>query len=381
LDCGQRFTSVSGLRYHISGKVCTQKNKAAGQARKEQEEKVNVGTEDILAGKVIQMYAVPRPRTASNKDTRKGRKRIRKKKDLGMYPEVLISLGFKLVKEDMKFTDDMKLPEPLELKKEKGEEAEELILQGDLTVDPPDALLSHLKKQLVATQRGADDQKYGSMYAEVFKALKFRKPRKKRNSNENENDIGTSKRRRRATKLKPPPPPKPLPPIIDTRALADEVDSGRYPSMYRYKGEVHLDICFICQDGGALVCCDFCNRAEHMKCIRKKFTVKDPEPEDDFMCHRCIQTILARRARAEKRRLEKQERDELRNQQEEMEESQQNPDITKGMEYEYLAARGQDTSEMVELLQDARVRLRQSLATARMNNVRRRIMGCFNTEK
>jgi hypothetical protein len=79
--------------------------------------------------------------------------------------------------------------------------------------------------------------------------------------------------------------------------------------------------------------------------------------------------------------LEKQERDELRNQQEEIEESQQNPDIKKGMEYEYLAARGQDTSEMVELLQDAQVRLRQSLATTRMNNVRRRIMGCFNNEK
>jgi hypothetical protein len=47
------------------------------------------------------------------------------------------------------------------------------------------------------------------------------------------------------------------------------------------------------------------------------------------------------------------------------------------MEYQYLAAKGQEVSELVELLQDAEVRLKQSLATHKMNNVRRKIMGCY----
>jgi hypothetical protein len=269
----------------------------------------------------------------------------------------------------------MRLPEPIE-DHELLDDEDEVSVQGDLTVDPPDALLVHLKKRLVKEQRGADDQKYGSMYAQVFKSLGYKKPSQKREASSlNDNNIGTSKRRRRATKMKPPPPPKPLPPIIDTRALADEVDSGRYPSLNRYKGDEHYDVCFICRDGGDLICCDFCRKAEHMKCIRRKFTVKDPEPEDDFMCHRCIQYVLQRRARAEKRRLEKQERDEVRKRQEALEERCRNPDIKKGREYEYLAARGQDVSELVELLQDAQVRLKQSLATTKMNNVRRRVMG------
>jgi hypothetical protein len=44
------------------------------------------------------------------------------------------------------------------------------------------------------------------------------------------------------------------------------------------------------------------------------------------------------------------------------------------MEYEHLASKGQDFSELVELLHDARLRLRQSLATSKMNDLRRRIM-------
>lgn len=374
LECGQRFSSTNGLRYHVQGKVCTQKIAAAAKARNEQQEKVNKGSLQLLAGEAVQMYSVPAPSPPKvARDLRKQRKRVRKRKELGIYPEVLLALGFKLVKEDMEFTDDIKLPEPIDQTKEKAKE-DTLMLQGDLTVDPPDALLAHLKGELAAEQRKADDQKYGSMYAEVYKALGYKKPRKKRkSSSKKENDIDTTKRRRRSKKS-PPPPSKPPPPIIDTLALADEVNSGRYPSMSRYTGDDHDDICLICKDGGELICCDFCKSAEHMKCIRKKFTVKDPEPEDPFMCHKCIQYIMARRNRAEKRRLKRQKRDDARRQQQEALEDS-GPDSWQGREYEYLAAKGQETNELVELLQDAQIRLKQSLATTKMNNVRRRIMG------
>ena len=374
LDCGQGFASNAGLRYHISGgKNCTQQGAAISRVRKEKLAEVEEGAMDLLAGK----HSAPRPRRVDRRIRRPDRKR---KKESAMYPEVLLSLGYTLVKQDIKFTDDMKLPEPLQIQEDTNEDKIKETVTGSLSVDAPDALLGYLKKELVATQRKADDQKYGALYAEVFKTLGYWKPRRKRQSTRNGNDIDTSKRRRRA--LKSPPPPKPEPPIIDTRALADEVDSGRYPSMNRFKGDDHSNICKVCQDGGVLICCDFCTNAIHIACLRTKFTVKAPEPEDDFMCHNCIQTILSRRNRAEKRRLKKEARKVQRTEQRALEESKINSDIQQGMEYEFLAEKGKDTSELVELLQDAQVRLRQSLATAKMNNVRRRIMGCyFNNER
>ena len=88
------------------------------------------------------------------------------------------------------------------------------------------------------------------------------------------------------------------------------------------------------------------------------------------MCHKCIATILSRRKRAEGRRLLKQQKEEKKREAEERE----NPDIQKGMEYEHLVSRGQDYSVLIELLQDARGRLRQTLATRRINDVRRRVL-------
>jgi hypothetical protein len=320
----------------------------------------------------------PSPNHNDVRDPRFQRKRLRRKKELGMYPEVLISLGFKLVKQDMLFDDcEQASDNPIML-----DYHAPVLGNGDLAVNPPDALLASLKAQLVSQQRRSDDQKYGAMYVEVYKALGFKRPRKKRkkkgeddNDNNDKDGSGRIRKRRRAKKVKPLPPPKPLPPIIDTSALADEVDSGRYPSMNRYKDDNHQDLCFICKDGGELLCCDFCTNAVHLACIRKKFTIKDPEPEDDFMCHRCIQCILQRRARAEKRRLRKQVKAEQKRELLAFEESQKNPEIEEGMEYQYLAQKGQEINELVEILQDAQFRLRQNMEGCKINNARRRMLG------
>jgi len=102
------------------------------------------------------------------------------------------------------------------------------------------------------------------------------------------------------------PVAKPAAPIIvDIRPLVEEVRAGRYPSMKVYNGE-HLDICVFCKTkGGHVFNCEFCSNSEHLGCVKSKVTIRDPELDDEFMCHRCIQTVLSRRARAEKRRLEK----------------------------------------------------------------------------
>ena len=114
------------------------------------------------------------------------------------------------------------------------------------------------------------------------------------------------KKKRTRRKSDTPAATKPTGPVIvDIRPLVEEVRAGRYPSMKVYNAE-HLDICFLCKTKGDDVFnCEFCANSEHLGCLKSKVTIRDPEPEDEFMCHRCIQTVLARRARAEKRRLEK----------------------------------------------------------------------------
>eukprot|EP00980_Cylindrotheca_fusiformis_P011231 scaffold2575_cov101-Cylindrotheca_fusiformis.AAC.5 len=360
-DCGQRFGSAPGYKYHTSNQVCVQKTKKSAEARQAQEQIVELAANRILdGGRAPPEYSVGLAEDTdfAKRDgttVRKKKKKKKKRKEFGMYPEVLLSLGFKVIKENMAFTENVLLPS---IVPSKYDDAAEIAVQNDLKVDRPDALLDHLKQRLVERQRVSDDQKYGSMYTEVYKALGYKKPTQQQNKR-----LGSS-RRRRAAVVKPPPP------IIDISALADEIDSGRYPSKQRYTGDDHADICFICKDGGTLLCCDFCPNAVHMHCISEKFTIKSPEPDDDFMCHKCIQTVLHRRKRAEGRRLKKHEREEM----ERREEEKKNPDIKAGMEYEHLASKGQEFSELLELLQDARLRLRQSLATSKMNDLRRKLM-------
>lgn len=131
------------------------------------------------------------------------------------------------------------------------------------------------------------------------------------NKKSNENDDGDSqkplpKKKRRRKKTEPPLSIKPSGPVIvDIRPLVEEVRAGRYPSMKVYNGE-HINICFHCKnEGDDVFGCEFCANSEHLECVKSKVAIRDLEPDDEFMCHRCIQTVLARRARAERRRLGK----------------------------------------------------------------------------
>jgi hypothetical protein len=45
------------------------------------------------------------------------------------------------------------------------------------------------------------------------------------------------------------------------------------------------------------------------------------------------------------------------------------------MEYQYSAHKGQELNELVEILQDAQLQLRQNMETTKINNARRRMMG------
>lgn len=107
------------------------------------------------------------------------------------------------------------------------------------------------------------------------------------------------------------------PVVIDTQVLAAECDGGRYPTITRFVG-VHLSHCVLCtrtdvdDDDLLMVHCDFCKNTVHQICLNKKMLNKDPpiiirelEPHDSLMCHDCMMYCLARRARAESRRISK----------------------------------------------------------------------------
>ena len=108
------------------------------------------------------------------------------------------------------------------------------------------------------------------------------------------------------------------PVVVDVQVLAEECEAGRYPSVTRFLGD-HEGECVLCRKEGPasdgenpLIDCDFCKNSAHQNCIDRKMLQKDPpvvlresEPHDSLMCHDCLSICLARRVRAENRRLSK----------------------------------------------------------------------------
>ena len=234
--------------------------------------------------------------------------------------------------------------------------------------------------------------------------------------------------------------------IIDTLVLAEEIRAGRYPSMKQFDG-AHENFCLLCkkdedyeddEEGSCrdhLYYCDFCEKAEHMSCLRNRVTIREIDPEtDDFMCHRCILTVCQRRLRAEKRRLQKREealeKAGIDNSNplyqintgiptsatalEREVEFEQSTDFdshtnsyegcsngglgglvcceqctesysrflsctAKEIESQTVSSVGREVSEMLELLEDAKMRLQQVLETSEANEFRRSLFspGCY----
>ncbi|VEU41273.1 unnamed protein product [Pseudo-nitzschia multistriata] len=361
-DCGRTFNSASSRRSHCVQKKCIQEAAIKKVKRDAIQSRIEREVCDILRFPERRKFVKKRKADDSMIDESGNKRRWKKKKkrELSVYPGILIGMGFKLVSKRR-----INVPE---VKQEGNQPLRASLLRGG--DDEMDHLLENLKGAFQIQKRKANDQKYGSMYAEVYKALGFKYPGKKKGANVG-NNIGKKKRRKRAVKPKPAPPPKPLPPAIDVGALVDEIKSGRYPSIKVFTGE-HQDFCIVCKKGGTLFCCEYCSNVEHFSCIRTKYTLKEPEPDEDFMCHRCIGVILSRRARAEKRRLLKQGMNEKKKEEEEKAQAVKSP--TEGKEYEYMAAQAREVNELVELLKDSQIRLRRSIETTKMNNIRRQVI-------
>ncbi len=352
-DCGKKFSNSQARKSHCAQKRCIQDAKVKKAKREVSQLKVERDAEDYKRFPEKRKFIKNEKAKPVTNTTEKPRKWKKKKKaESSIYPEVIIGMGFKLVAK--------KKPTPTNVIRKSNVPQEKKGLEIE-------NLLDDLKGSLRIQQRKANDQRHGSIYAEVYSALGFKHPRKRRGGKVG-NNVGERKRRKRQTKPKPPPPPKPLPPAIDVGALVDEIKSGRYPSFKVYEGE-HADECVLCRNGGMMYCCEFCGNVEHFKCLLTKFTVKEPEPDEDFMCHRCIGIILSRRARAEKRRLRKQAKNEQLKK-----EKKAGNDPSDGNEYPNMASQAREVNELVELLKDAQVRLRRSIETTKINNIRRQVV-------
>jgi hypothetical protein len=288
------------------------------------------------------------------KSDKKGRKRSRTEEDLKQIEQEMAAA---------EVSSSKRKPTPKRIDGKSGNKGED-DRRGD-SMEIPAVLLDDLKAKLA-------DLTLGAMYPSVFKALGYRYK-----IGEAPNKQGVVKRRQRAKKPKPPPPKRPTPPIVDVRVLVKEVESGRYPSIKRVADDAdHDEVCYICKKEGPLICCDFCPKAVHFDCMRRKFTLPYPEPKDDFMCNFCIQCIMARRARAEKRRLEKQGAAGLPA----AAASADTPavaatrlvrELVEGMEYECVAAQGSEVNDLISLIRDAQIRLQRHSEMATMNKIRR----------
>ena len=342
-DCGRRFSTSQARKPHCEGKRCIHDGKIKREKREALQFKIDREVEIAERFPERRKFIKSRnPTSTAKPDKRKRKWKKKKKVERSVYPEVVLGLGFKLVTKK-KINIDMSSP-----------------LEAPVA---PQQKLEDLQGALAIQRRKTSDQLHGCIYAGVYKSLGFKKPKRARI----QNTLGKRKRAKRAKKPKPEPRPKPLPPAIDVAALVDEIKSGRYPSFKIFQGE-HADTCLLCKNGGKMYCCEFCGNVEHFQCILTKFTIKEPEPDEDFMCHQCIGVILSRRARAEKRRLRKQAKNEQLKKEEEKNSRSNNN------EYPYMAAQGRDVSELVELLKDAQIRLRRSIETTKLNNIRRRVI-------
>ena len=351
-SCGAQYHSRDGFVYHVRSEVCTRKTQSrlqnAAEFMKEIEDRVTrvIGTKKVLNIKKRRLQTI------------------------AVYAGVWESLGFKIppyskvtVELDNADTDVIKAPE------------ETL------------AALRHQLRQQQTIQLGA-------VYSSVWKSLGFDPPNKalKRKKIQKERAEQKQRRKNEAADHDEVPVISDLPvlPVIDMQVLVDEADTGRYPSIQRLKGD-NDEECKICkQQSGIMHKCAFCSHVVHLECMRTKVSVKAPEPEDDFMCYSCINYILCRRRRAEKRRFQKQEAalekaagrraaeaaaaEEKAKAAIALAEAKKAAEPKFESEYHRVAFMGQELSELIELLADSTGRMNQLAEACRANDIRRNLL-------
>jgi hypothetical protein len=258
-----------------------------------------------------------------------------------MYPSVILALGFKLVAK-VNIASDEVLPVHNNSRRRRREELEidneapslaPLSLAGSVVSAPPPAkprFPRPYESDIDQLLREAREEHFrekgliiGSVYPSVYKALDFKFEKydfEDDGVQETAQDDGEPAVDDQVTSGGPL--------LVDVPILIAEVDRGRYPTMKRrspHDGSKRDTHCSMCRAGlkenddpsdpsrkkkkrqkiDSLLACNFCARVVHYECMLSRFTIPYPEAHDDFMCHYCIQTVMTRRIRAERRRVKK----------------------------------------------------------------------------
>ena len=399
--CYQCFTSKPGYKYHVDMESCVKKAQIKSKAEQQQR--------DIIESRALQL--VDQYRIVD----------IKSEVDVAMRPDVRGQQSQNL--------NDNHGIHNAQLNENTDQTAD------DANVIHPDAVLAQLESELYR----ALGQSIGPIYPDTWRALGYRKAPKSamkqitRNeiitgvSTTNKNTgsrIGESTVNDASVSAKSalgavsglastPKPIIPSPTIIDIRPLAQEIDAGRYPSMKRFVNEDpdgRDTECAICKQvdppsfgkskghhgdiDEKVLPCDFCRQVEHYTCAITKFTIKYPEPCDDFMCHNCIGVVSTRRTRAERRRLEKListnadsatlESFVLQqpgvNQEKQKEIVSLTNGIVRDREFECVAAQGRRLDELNILLRDAQARLSLAIDVEDINEHRLSLLGTLHSD-
>lgn len=434
-DCGGEFSSSTGYKYHAVNAVCRQKKRKEFENEDGRRATIARRAEVLLQKYRAQQHhqqqqqqSLVRPKEPHQVQTNKSAERFgilqihqpmttlskKARKDPSLYPQVLISLGYKLLpkvekprvvsafgprkKRPPASKDEKKVDNTVDPQHSDGGGESRPPLNGcsepfndevhvktesvscpsviipplekeDGIVDPRDTLLK-LRWQLKFEQ----SKFMGPIYPTVYRALRFKKwsPREAKKPSERPKRMEV-KRTRKVMKYPS------LPPLVDPMALVGEIEAGRYPSIKPLPNDYPRDKnCFICKTikvSEELHQCTYCPRVFHWKCSCTQFTTKMPEPEDKVLCAKCIRVIQSRRVRAEKRQREKYSDNPLLL---EVEEKKAAADavtlatrLVSGREYECVAAQGVRVNDLAELLRDAQLRLSNCMEISRINAVRR----------
>lgn len=415
--CWHCFLSRPGLKYHVDSKACTKKAAKDAATARERLETIDRRAK-LLAARLPARPAARAPAIAKSDPAdgfRDGHGRFAGPRAVPVDEQpnqsgtTALGKGAAPPVPPASKTYRVVIPEP-------GDSGKALI--------SPDQVLAELFTELYR----AHGHLIGPMYPEVWIALGYVKPKKKTTKRKRKkkatNGTPNTKRSKpaaadpevEAVPDDPGPPPvftertAPLPAIIDTRTLVQEVDAGRYPSIKRLDdGDGRDTACAICKaiepphpllvGQQNLIPCGFCRQVVHFSCVCTRFILKDPEPDDDFMCHNCIGVISARRARAEKRRLEKLANPDVlpaSNPNTATSTTTSAPSLSDGAdlrdvialtngvvlnrEFECVAAQGRRVEELVELLRDAATRLATSMDVAAVNQARRATIECADED-
>ena len=436
--CGRTFSSVTGYKYHARLNVCQKDRQKAREAEEGRLVNLNNRAEKLRQRQSMallqqqQSLANPwsiMPSSAAGQSSFQSRHLFHGKfepakrptprqrtKETSIYPQVLLGLGFKVLPKGQKpvtlsafrprgaprsfgrtKATSETVAQPMTLTQYEREQELAAVKAPQKQQPPKQKFVSprDTLAKLYAQFRLEQSKQLGPMYDSVFKALGFRKPKplsskkppKKRPKKKKQ------KRKRKVSKPKPPPPKasvqkrvvqkparpvrleKPLPQVVDVRVLVGEIDAGRYPSIKRVPDQKHSDFCILCkQKTRPLLWCTACPKAFHLSCIRKRYTIKNPEPGDDSLCHYCIGVLHSRRVRAQKRLEEKIGEQASRRSESSPQELLTQGVVVAGREYECVAAQACQINDLTELLQDAKVRLSNCMEISKINSVRQQMI-------